>query len=96
MDGKMLVRHRGRRVRRRRHHGDRHRDEPRGRAGPRLPGIGLPDRQADPLREGQRRCQEMGEAAANDADCPARLGRNPATASSDGRPRRTPGLPKGR
>lgn len=24
---------------------------------------------ADPLREGQRRCQEMGEAAANDAEC---------------------------
>ena len=24
-------------------------------------------RQVDPLREGQRRCQEMGEAAANDA-----------------------------
>ena len=26
-------------------------------------------RQVDPLREGQRRCQEMGEAAANDAAC---------------------------
>ncbi|WP_116654666.1 putative entry exclusion protein TrbK-alt [Pelagibacterium sediminicola] len=26
-------------------------------------------RQVDPLREGQRRCQEMGEAAANDAEC---------------------------
>jgi conjugative transfer region protein TrbK len=24
---------------------------------------------ADPLREGQRRCQEMGEAAANDPTC---------------------------
>ena len=24
---------------------------------------------SDPLREGQRRCQEMGEAAANDAAC---------------------------
>ncbi|WP_336741446.1 putative entry exclusion protein TrbK-alt [Aureimonas altamirensis] len=23
----------------------------------------------DPLREGQRRCQQMGEAAANDTDC---------------------------
>ena len=23
----------------------------------------------DPLREGQRRCQEMGESAANDAEC---------------------------
>ena len=23
----------------------------------------------DPLREGQRRCQQMGEAAANDANC---------------------------
>jgi conjugative transfer region protein TrbK len=23
----------------------------------------------DPLREGQRRCQRMGEAAANDAEC---------------------------
>ncbi len=26
-------------------------------------------RQVDPLREGQRRCQAMGEAAANDAEC---------------------------
>ncbi|RLL62914.1 putative entry exclusion protein TrbK-alt [Paenirhodobacter hankyongi] len=26
---------------------------------------------ADPLREGQRRCQQMGEAAANDPDCMA-------------------------
>ena len=26
-------------------------------------------RQVDPLREGQRRCQQMGEAAANDAEC---------------------------
>lgn len=26
-------------------------------------------RQIDPLREEQRRCQEMGEAAANDAEC---------------------------
>ncbi|GAA5542323.1 putative entry exclusion protein TrbK-alt [Brucella sp. NBRC 113783] len=41
---------------------------------------------ADPLREGQRRCQEMGEAAANDAECLAIwaetrdrfLGRSPA------------------
>ena len=24
---------------------------------------------ADPLREGQRRCQRLGEAAANDAEC---------------------------
>lgn len=24
---------------------------------------------ADPLRQGQRRCQEMGEAAAGDAEC---------------------------
>ncbi len=40
----------------------------------------------DPLREGQRRCQEMGEAAANDAECLAIwaetrdrfLGRSPA------------------
>ena len=24
---------------------------------------------SDPLRESQRRCQEMGEAAANDAEC---------------------------
>lgn len=24
---------------------------------------------SDPLREGQRRCQRMGEAAANDAEC---------------------------
>lgn len=26
---------------------------------------------ADPLREGQRRCQQMGEAAAKDPDCMA-------------------------
>jgi len=30
------------------------------------PSLQLP---ADPLREGQRRCQQMGEAAASDVDC---------------------------
>lgn len=42
----------------------------------------------DPLREGQRRCQQMGEAAASDANCLAIwaetrdrfLGRSPAPA----------------
>ena len=46
-------------------------------------------RQVDPLREGQRRCQEMGEAAANDAAClgiwaetrDRFLGRTPAQAT---------------
>lgn len=35
------------------------------------PALSAPSltRQVDPLREGQRRCQEMGEAAANDAEC---------------------------
>lgn len=45
---------------------------------------------ADPLREGQRRCQQMGEAAASDADClriwaetrDRFLGRTPAPAIS--------------
>jgi len=51
-------------------------------------------RQVDPLREGLRRCQEMGEAAANDAEClgvwaesrDRFLGRTPAqsTPGSDG------------
>lgn len=44
---------------------------------------------SDPLREGQRRCQRMGEAAANDAECLAIwaetrdrfLGRTPAPAT---------------
>ncbi|MFN8683411.1 putative entry exclusion protein TrbK-alt [Paracoccus sp. P2] len=36
---------------------------------PPLPGSEAPARQEDPLREGQRRCQRMGEAAANDAYC---------------------------
>ena len=50
------------------------------------PSVPLQTRQVDPLREGQRRCQEMGEAAANDAECLAIwaetrdrfLGRSPA------------------
>lgn len=29
----------------------------------------VPDATADPLREAQRRCQLLGEAAARDADC---------------------------
>ena len=44
---------------------------------------------SDPLREGQRRCQRMGEAVANDAECLAIwaetrdrfLGRTPAPAT---------------
>lgn len=44
---------------------------------------------ADPLREGQRRCQQMGETAANDAEClriwaetrDRFLGRTPAPAT---------------
>jgi conjugative transfer region protein TrbK len=50
----------------------------------------------DPLREGQRRCQQMGEAAANDTDCLAIwaetrdrfLGKTPApaTPAQNGRP----------
>jgi len=46
----------------------------------------------DPLREGQRSCQRMGEAAASDADCLAIwaetrdrfLGRTPAPAAPNG------------
>ncbi|WP_199261395.1 putative entry exclusion protein TrbK-alt [Paracoccus binzhouensis] len=46
----------------------------------------------DPLREGQRRCQRMGEAAASDADCLAIwaetrdrfLGWTPAPAAPNG------------
>ncbi|TGY88801.1 conjugal transfer protein TrbK [Marinicauda algicola] len=45
----------------------------------------------DPLREGQRRCQQLGEAAANDAEClrvwaetrDRFLGRTPTPASSE-------------
>jgi conjugative transfer region protein TrbK len=50
----------------------------------------------DPLREGKRRCQQMGEAAANNTDCLAIwaetrnrfLGRTPAPATPEqnGRP----------
>lgn len=33
------------------------------------PSAPAPQPSTDPLREGQRRCQQMGDAAANDADC---------------------------
>ncbi|GMV61435.1 MAG: hypothetical protein AMXMBFR74_06040 [Parvibaculum sp.] len=50
-----------------------------------------PDR--DPLREGQRRCQRLGQKAADDADClrvwsetrDRFLGRAPAPAAPEGR-----------
>ncbi len=50
-----------------------------------------PQIEEDPLREGQRRCQRMSEAAAEDADCLAIwgetrdrfLGRDPAPMTSD-------------
>ncbi|SFD63253.1 conjugative transfer region protein TrbK [Bosea sp. CRIB-10] len=49
--------------------------------------------ETDPLREGQRRCQQLGQAAANDAEClrvwaetrDRFLGKTPAPASSEGR-----------
>ncbi|MDO5703919.1 MAG: putative entry exclusion protein TrbK-alt [Paracoccus sp. (in: a-proteobacteria)] len=57
---------------------------------PPLPGRQVQPQAEDPLREGQRRCQRMGEAAANDADCLAIwaetrdrfLGRTPEPAPS--------------
>lgn len=59
---------------------------------PSAPSLQPPD---DPLREGQRRCQQMGEAAANDVEClriwaetrDRFLGRTPAQVSPtpDGR-----------
>ncbi|RDD68514.1 putative entry exclusion protein TrbK-alt [Paracoccus versutus] len=36
---------------------------------PPLPGRQSQPQPEDPLREGQRRCQRMGEAAAKDAEC---------------------------
>lgn len=36
---------------------------------PPLPGRLSQSQPEDPLREGQRRCQRMGEAAAEDAEC---------------------------
>ncbi|UZD69347.1 putative entry exclusion protein TrbK-alt [Brucella sp. JSBI001] len=50
----------------------------------------------DPLREGQRRCQQLGEQAANDAEClrvwaetrDRFLGRTPAPASPSSSERR--------
>ena len=53
---------------------------------PALPGREVASEPEDPLREEQRRCQRMGEAAASDADCLAIwaetrdrfLGRTPA------------------
>lgn len=36
---------------------------------PPLPGRQVQPQVEDPLREGQRRCQRMGEAAAEDAHC---------------------------
>ncbi|MEG4643508.1 putative entry exclusion protein TrbK-alt [Paracoccus sp. APAP_BH8] len=64
---------------------------------PPLPGRQSQSQPEDPLREGLRRCQKMGEAAADDADCLAIwaetrdrfLGRTPEppppTASDEGR-----------
>ena len=64
---------------------------------PPLPGRQSQLQPEDPLREGQRRCQRMGEAAADDAKCLAIwaetrdrfLGRTPEpstpTASDEGR-----------
>jgi conjugative transfer region protein TrbK len=57
---------------------------------PPLPGSEAPARQEDPLREGPRRCQRMGEAAAEDAECLAIwaetrdrfLGRDPAQSAT--------------
>lgn len=48
---------------------------------------------SDPLREGQRRCQKLGQQAANDADClrvwaetrDRFFGRQPAPAGPEGR-----------
>ena len=56
------------------------------------PAAPSPQPPTDPLREGQRRCQRMGEAAASDADCLAIwaetrdrfLGRTPAPAAPNG------------
>lgn len=56
---------------------------------PALPGRQSRSQPEDPLRVGQRRCQQMGEAAAEDADCLAIwaetrdrfLGRTPEPAS---------------
>ena len=36
---------------------------------PPLPGRQVQPQSEDPLREGQHRCQRMGEAAAEDAEC---------------------------
>lgn len=36
---------------------------------PPMPGRQVQPQAEDPLRDGQRRCQQMGETAANDADC---------------------------
>lgn len=41
----------------------------------------------DPLREGQRRCQQLGQQAASDAEC-LRVWAEPATAFLAGHPRR--------
>ncbi|SFX98214.1 conjugative transfer region protein TrbK [Paracoccus pantotrophus] len=58
---------------------------------PPLPGRRVQPQAEDPLRESQRRCQRMGEAAAEDADClrvwaetrDRFLGRTPEPASTD-------------
>ncbi len=36
---------------------------------PASPPVRVLEPARDPLREGQRRCQQLGEAAANDAEC---------------------------
>ena len=53
----------------------------------------LPQTSSDPLREGQQRCQRLGQKAADDADClrvwsetrDRFLGRAPAPAAPEGR-----------
>jgi conjugative transfer region protein TrbK len=56
---------------------------------PASPPVRVLEPARDPLREGQRRCQQLGEAAANDAEClrvwaetrDRFLGRSPAPAA---------------
>ena len=61
---------------------------------PASPPVRVLEPARDPLREGQRRCQQLGEAAANDAEClrvwaetrDRFLGRSPApVAPTEGR-----------
>ena len=89
MDGKMLARLGAIVFVAVAHHGDRDRDDPEGRRPAHLPAPVPSPRRSAPRRPSERRCQQLGEAAAaSDPPTACASGPRPATASSAAAPRR--------